>query len=143
MRKYVIFGGAGVVVLGIVAGVVELSGRSTVPVNPSARVLAQSGIMIKPLTSGVPVGLSIAKRKTHAAFSKLPSTTPMAGELVVFYNKNVFALQHPQPAWLVTWNETSSPQGPASTGQKIPQYTHMNAMVSAKTGALLEIFPSP
>ena len=143
MRKYVIVGGAGIAGLGMIAAIVGFSGGSAAPVNPSASVLAQSGIIIKPLTSGVPVGLSIAKQKAHAAFSKLPLTTPMTGELVLFYNQNVFALQRPQPAWLVTWNETSSPQGPTKPGQVVPQYTHMNAMVSAKTGALLEIFPSP
>lgn len=140
------------IVMGVVAGVLlaagisattALSQSSSSPASPSPSALAPSGIIIQHFPGHASFGLSVAEQKAHAAFPRLPATTSMTGELVLFHNTNVFSLQKPQPAWLITWDETSRPPLRPGAGQTVPTYTHMNVLISATTGQTLEIFPSP
>lgn len=79
----------------------------------------------------------------------LPPRTPLMAELVLFKNVHVVSLRTWQLAWLITWTATSYPVGAvATTGGSTPGggsiiYRHMNDVISAKTGTMLESFPSP
>lgn len=129
---------AGVLVVGLVIGVV--STRSSGPSSPSPRVLAQSGIIIHPLrASGLAINSTTAEQRARANFPKKSGSPRMSAELVTFSNRHVIRLRNPQPAWIVTWDATAYPTGNGS-GRA---YHHMNVVVSAKTGATLEVFPSP
>lgn len=127
-----IIGGAAVVLAG---GIIHWWSQ---PSNPTPQTLAKSGIIIKPLSATEPVGPSMAEKLALATFPKLPKSTATAIELVTFKNPQVFTLKIPKPAWIVTWNQKSFPQGPWSTSP----YTRMNVVISAKSGSILEIFPS-
>lgn len=61
----------------------------------------------------------------------------------MFHNTQVFALANPQPAWMVTWRQTSRPPLRSVASSTGTNYTHMDAVISAATGRMLEIFPSP
>ena len=143
MRKLTLSIGARVLVAAVITAITTFAQGASGPANPSPQVLAPSGIIIQPMTQHEPVGLAVAQGRARTAFPKLPTTIPMTGELVMFHNTHVFALQKAQPAWLVTWRETSSPPLRAGAGATVPAYKHMNALISATTGQTLEIFPSP
>ncbi len=143
MRKLTFSIGAAVLVAAAITATTAFAQGASGPANPSPQVLAPSGIIIQPMTRHEPIGLAVAQERARAAFPKLPTKIQMTGELVMFHNTHVFAQQKAQPAWLITWRETSYPPLQAGAGVTVPAYKHMNAVISATTGQTLGIFPSP
>ncbi|NMP22032.1 hypothetical protein [Sulfobacillus harzensis] len=134
-------------VVGIVAAV-AVGGVSalkiTAPTSPAATFLGSAHIVVMPTTERPgEISAAVAEAKARLAFPRLNPMTRMAVELVVFSNRGVARLQKPEPAWVVTWNQTSWPQGPLASRVPVKPYRHMNVVVNAVKGSVLEIFPSP
>ncbi len=133
--------------LGLAALMITGAGTQTSgPPAPSPTYLQQWGIDIQPLNATEPITASQAVGAAQASFPNLP-LGPVTTELVTFSSPNTPTMSAPQPAWLITWDETSSPQGPqvasgVSSASPVV-FQHMNEVVSAATGKMLLIFSSP
>lgn len=116
------------------------------PASPSVQYLAKWGISVQPLSRSeavTTVSKTVAVEAVDAAARGFSLSNPMATELVQFSDVAVPSLVKPQPAWLVTWDETTYPHVPAGSTGALPAFHHMTAVVSATTGKLLEMFSSP
>ena len=69
--------------------------------------------------------------------------SPMTTELAQFSDADVPPRVKLQPAWLITWDETTYPHVPAGSTGATPAFHHMTAVVRATTGKTLEMFSSP
>ncbi len=115
------------------------------PASPSVEYLAKWGISVQPLSrSGAvtTVSKTAAVETVDAVARGFSLSNPMA-ELVQFSDTAVPSLVKAQPAWVVTWDETTYPHVPAGATGALPAFHHMTAVVSATTGKLLEMFSSP
>lgn len=149
MKKSIAYVGAGVLLAATVGILSAFTQKPAGPASPSASWMRQWGMVVSaPAQSSVAqasltpaVSTTAAEHAAHVAFPNLPTTRSMTAELTVFRNTHVISLQKAQLVWLVTWDETT--YAPVPRGGTGPIYTHMNAVVSALTGKILEIFPSP
>ncbi len=130
-------------IIGIVMGSSPLSSTLTSP-PPSLLKSYEMDIRFLSHPQHMPIQSAQAKAQVLRNFSKLPPQTPMVAELVIFSNSHVPSLSKPQAAWLVTWQEdTTLPTPFVPKNQAISTYMHMDEVVSATTGQMLEAFPSP
>lgn len=115
------------------------------PASPTVKWLASQGLTISPLNETEPVTMGQAEASVPALWKR----APMVAELVLFSSPGTTvpeSLGRPQPAWLITWDQTSSSGGAYNESSLPPvvvTYHHMNLVVSAVTGQTLESFASP
>lgn len=120
----------------IVAGGLILIVRRPPP-PPSAQFLTRHGLTATPIAASEPVSRAEAEAVAHAAVPNgVGGKAPRYhAELVEFSDRHNPALRKPEPAWLITWRQQSIVAG---------RYDEtMNAVVSAKTKHILDIFASP
>ena len=143
-RKVIVWGSSAAGALGLLAVIFLIHHIS----QPSAKLLAKYGMHVQLAVHARP---SISRTRADAIVKHgwpLSQSTPMATELVEFSNRHVMALRTPQLAWLITWDATSYPVGGRNrngSGQNVSSspYHHMNEVINARTGKILEAFPSP